>query len=168
MVDGELTVFTEEERFMRLKHAPSVHPIRAIHYCLVRAGLKMDDIDVMAVGFAPPPRGMLHEKDIDNYLLGGITPDSSNYAQYSRALKYQYFDLLIINPPFGRRMGSLKQSDALFQDLCKRLKAVWGGWRVALVVPRKSLLKRIPFPFSAQEIRHGGLRLYLTTGVLRS
>ncbi|MGW8188174.1 MAG: THUMP domain-containing class I SAM-dependent RNA methyltransferase [Desulfobacterales bacterium] len=76
--------------------------------------------------------------------------------------------LLIINPPFGRRMGSLKQSDALFQDLCKRLKAVWSGWRVAMVVPRKNLLKQIPFPFSVQGIRHGGLRLYLTTGGLRS
>ena len=76
--------------------------------------------------------------------------------------------LLTINPPFGRRMGSPKQSDALFQDLCNRLKTVWHGWRVALVVPRKGLLKRIPFPFSAQEIRHGGLRLYLTTGYLRS
>jgi putative N6-adenine-specific DNA methylase len=76
--------------------------------------------------------------------------------------------LLTINPPFGRRMGSRKQSDALFQELCIRLKAVWRGWRVALVVPRKGLLKRIPFPFSVQEVRHGGLRLYLTTGVLRS
>jgi putative N6-adenine-specific DNA methylase len=76
--------------------------------------------------------------------------------------------LLVINPPFGRRMGSLKQSDALFQDLCKRLKAVWGGWRVAMVVPRKNLLKQIPFPFSVQDIRHGGLRLYLTTGGVRS
>ncbi|MEN8751890.1 MAG: hypothetical protein AB1Z18_03865 [Desulfobacterales bacterium] len=76
--------------------------------------------------------------------------------------------LLTINPPFGRRMGSPKHSDALFKDLCNRLKAVWHGWRVALVVPRKGLLKRIPFPFSVQEIRHGGLRLYLTTGSLRS
>jgi putative N6-adenine-specific DNA methylase len=76
--------------------------------------------------------------------------------------------LLTINPPFGRRMGSRKQSDALFQDLCNRLITVWRGWRVAMVVPRKNLLKRIPFPFSVQGIRHGGLRLYLTAGVLRS
>jgi putative N6-adenine-specific DNA methylase len=76
--------------------------------------------------------------------------------------------LLTINPPYGRRMGSPRQSDALFKDLCNRLKAVWRGWRVALVVPRKGLLKQIPFPFSVQEIRHGGLRLYLTTGSLRS
>lgn len=76
--------------------------------------------------------------------------------------------LLTINPPFGRRMGSPKQSDALFQDLCNRLKAVWRGWRVALVVPRRDLLKRISFPYAVQEIRHGGLRLYLTTGDLRT
>ncbi|MGD8268614.1 MAG: hypothetical protein PVH69_00470, partial [Desulfobacterales bacterium] len=62
--------------------------------------------------------------------------------------------LLTINPPFGRRIGSPKQSDALFQDLCNRLKAVWRGWRVSLVVPRKDLLKRISFPYSVQEIRH--------------
>jgi putative N6-adenine-specific DNA methylase len=76
--------------------------------------------------------------------------------------------LLTINPPFGRRIGSPKQSDAMFQDLCNRLEAVWRGWRVALVVPRKALLKRIPFPYSAQEIRHGGLRFFLAAGRLPS
>lgn len=72
--------------------------------------------------------------------------------------------LLVANPPFGRRIGSRNQSDAFFKLLCNRLKSVWHGWRVALVVPRKGLLKQIPFPITAREIRHGGLRLFLTTG----
>ncbi|MFZ0610764.1 MAG: hypothetical protein WAM73_00855 [Desulfobacterales bacterium] len=72
--------------------------------------------------------------------------------------------LLVMNPPFGRRIGSRNQSDAFFKSLCDRLETVWRGWRVALVVPRKSLLKLIPFPVHIQEVRHGGLRLFLTTG----
>ena len=72
--------------------------------------------------------------------------------------------LLVANPPFGRRIGSRNQSDAFFKSLCDRLETAWRGWRVALVVPRKSLLKRLPFRARVQEVRHGGLRLFLTTG----
>ncbi|MFZ0242014.1 MAG: hypothetical protein WAL90_10245 [Desulfobacterales bacterium] len=74
--------------------------------------------------------------------------------------------LLVVNPPFGRRIGSRHQSDAFFKSLCHRLETAWRGWRVALVVPRKSLLKLIPCRMRIQEVRHGGLKLFLTTGRL--
>jgi putative N6-adenine-specific DNA methylase len=72
--------------------------------------------------------------------------------------------LIVINAPFGRRIGSLEQSDRLFINLFNRLKTRWQGWKVGLVIPRRNLLKKVPFPNVPLSIRHGGLRLHLVTG----
>jgi putative N6-adenine-specific DNA methylase len=127
----------------------------------VKASIFAADID-------PSACKALEENAADAGLSASIAVSNRNFFDLTPREFGLSPGLLTINPPFGRRMGSPKQSDALFQDLCNRLKSVWHGWRAALVVPRKDLLKRIPFPHSVQEIRHGGLRLYLTTGDLRS
>lgn len=72
--------------------------------------------------------------------------------------------LVTINAPFGRRLGSLEQSDRLFEKLFDNLKNKWRGWKVGLVIPRQSLLKKVPFSTTPLTIRHGGLHLYLVTG----
>ena len=123
---------------------------------------------IFAADIDPYACKTLEENAADSGLSASITVSNRDFFDLTPREFGAVPGLLTINPPFGRRMGSPKQSDALFKDLCNRLKAVWRGWRVALVVPRKGLLKQIPFPFSVQEIRHGGLRLYLTTGDLRS
>jgi len=46
--DGELIAGAEEERFIRIKHAPSQLPEEAIRFCLTTAGLRIGDIDVLA------------------------------------------------------------------------------------------------------------------------
>jgi putative N6-adenine-specific DNA methylase len=123
---------------------------------------------IFAADIDPSACKALEENAADSGLSASIAVSNRDFFDLTPREFGTASGLLTINPPFGRRMGSRKQSDALFQELCNRLKAVWRGWRVALVVPRKGLLKRIPFPFSIQEIRHGGLSLYLTTGVLKS
>jgi putative N6-adenine-specific DNA methylase len=72
--------------------------------------------------------------------------------------------LITINAPFGRRIGSLDQSDRLFEKLFAHLKTRWHGWKVGLVIPRRNLLKKVPFSTVPLSIRYGGLRLFLVTG----
>ena len=50
IVDGKLIAFAEEERFIRVKHAPSYYPLHSINYCLDVAGLTIDQVDYIAVG----------------------------------------------------------------------------------------------------------------------
>lgn len=52
-VDGRLVAAAEEERFTRDKHAKNAMPVESARFCLVQAGLKPADIDVVAVPFAP-------------------------------------------------------------------------------------------------------------------
>jgi len=63
LVDGELIVAAEEERFNRIKHAkeanvdnPHQFPERAIRFCLDYAGLTAGDIDHFAYSFDPELR----------------------------------------------------------------------------------------------------------------
>ncbi len=49
--DGALVAFAEEERFVKIKHAPAIPPNEAITFCLKRAGLTLKDIDYVAIGY---------------------------------------------------------------------------------------------------------------------
>src|SRR3989339_677163 len=51
LVDGKLVAFAEEERFIRYKNAPKIPAKWAMDYCLRTAGLKLEDIDYIAVGY---------------------------------------------------------------------------------------------------------------------
>ena len=51
-IDGKLIAAAEEERFIRDKHAKNKMPFEAAKFCLQYAGLKPNDIDVVAFPFA--------------------------------------------------------------------------------------------------------------------
>jgi carbamoyltransferase len=52
VVDGEIVAAAQEERFTRKKH-DAAFPANAVHYCLARAGLKPEQLDL--VGFYDKP-----------------------------------------------------------------------------------------------------------------
>ncbi len=52
-IDNELVAAAEEERFIRDKHAKGRMPFEAAKFCMSYAGVKPEDIDVVAVPFAP-------------------------------------------------------------------------------------------------------------------
>ncbi len=60
LVDGELVAMVEEERLIRFKHAPRIAPHRAIKYCLETAGVTLDEVDYVAVGFDRPRQILAH------------------------------------------------------------------------------------------------------------
>src|SRR5512140_2123498 len=46
--DGALVAAAEEERFRRIKHWAGF-PSEAIRYCLAEAGIRLDDVDLIAI-----------------------------------------------------------------------------------------------------------------------
>ena len=52
LVDGELVAAVEEERFLRIKHWAGF-PKESINYCLNEAGLRLSDVDVLAINSDP-------------------------------------------------------------------------------------------------------------------
>ena len=49
--NGKILAMAEEERFIRQKYAVEKLPLNAIGFCLNTAGLKPDDIDIIAFGW---------------------------------------------------------------------------------------------------------------------
>jgi len=72
--------------------------------------------------------------------------------------------LVVLNPPYGRRMGTKKESGEIFNDICAKLKTDFKGWDFALIAPDKRLAGQISFKAARHEFLHGGLKLMLLTG----
>lgn len=73
---------------------------------------------------------------------------------------------VVINPPYGIRLGSARRSADLFRAICAHLTRHFKGWHVALIAPRKELLRHLPFPAQQWPLLHGGLKLTLLIGLL--
>jgi len=73
--------------------------------------------------------------------------------------------LVIVNPPYGTRIGNPAALRSLYATLGRRLKASFEGWRVGLVTSDANLAKttRLPFEAPGPVVDHGGLKIRLWT-----
>lgn len=73
--------------------------------------------------------------------------------------------LVIVNPPYGARIGTKKPLYGLYASLGERLNNHFSGWRVGLVTTEADLVKTTGLPFapSGPPIAHGGLKIRLWT-----
>jgi len=55
LVDGKIIAAAEEERFIRDKHAKNKFPYEAAKYCMKEAGVRPDQVDVVAFPYAEIP-----------------------------------------------------------------------------------------------------------------
>jgi putative N6-adenine-specific DNA methylase len=74
--------------------------------------------------------------------------------------------LVIINPPYGVRLGTKKAGRELFRNIIKKLQSDFKGWRYALFVHDQNLIREVPFKKSSLLLDHGGLKLALLTGTV--
>jgi putative N6-adenine-specific DNA methylase len=72
--------------------------------------------------------------------------------------------LVTLNPPFGRRLGFRRESEALFLSVCERLKKEYKGWKFVLISLNPRLAGMIPFRSTTHLLPHGGLKVALMTG----
>lgn len=71
--------------------------------------------------------------------------------------------LVIINPPYGGRIGDKHKLIPLYQTLGKVLRTHFSGWRVGIITTDKSLAQATDLPFlpESEPVQHGGLRINL-------
>jgi putative N6-adenine-specific DNA methylase len=72
--------------------------------------------------------------------------------------------LVILNPPYGVRLGTKRKSRELFRNIIGKLSSDFKGWRYALFVHDKELVREVPFKKTSILLDHGGLKLILLTG----
>lgn len=77
--------------------------------------------------------------------------------------------LVIVNPPYGARIGDKKQLFALYSALGRSLTERFKGWRVGIITTDSALAKSTNLPFlpDGPVVPHGGLkvRLYKTASL---
>jgi len=71
--------------------------------------------------------------------------------------------LVIVNPPYGTRIGDKKPLFALYGALGQTLKSRFTGWRLGLITTDTSLAKATGLAFAkpGPPINHGGLKVLL-------
>lgn len=71
--------------------------------------------------------------------------------------------LVMMNPPYGARIGNKKLLFALYGTMGKVLKERFAGWRVGMITSDASLASACQLPFLPKEapIAHGGLKVQL-------
>jgi putative N6-adenine-specific DNA methylase len=71
--------------------------------------------------------------------------------------------LVIVNPPYGGRIGNKKLLFGVYGAMGKTLLARFQGWRVAVVTSENGLAKATGLPFkpTTAPVSHGGIRVTL-------
>jgi putative N6-adenine-specific DNA methylase len=71
--------------------------------------------------------------------------------------------LVIVNPPYGDRIGDRERLSALYAALGRTLLARFSGWRIGLVTSEKPLAYAAALPFlpPTAPVSHGGVRVTL-------
>jgi putative N6-adenine-specific DNA methylase len=71
--------------------------------------------------------------------------------------------LVIVNPPYGTRIGDKTKLTALYRTLGQTLMTRFAGWRAAIITTDNNLARATGLPFlpNAAPVPHGGLRVTL-------
>jgi len=97
-------------------------------------------------------------------LSGMIAVSTRDFFDLSPAELTNRPGVVTLNPPYGRRLGSRRESEARFLSVCERLQKEYKGWKFVLMAPNPRLAGRVPFGSTTRLLPHGGLKIVLMTG----
>ena len=72
--------------------------------------------------------------------------------------------LVMLNPPYGHRIGTQGESRKLFHDISGKLEKDYMNWKIALITSDRHLVRKLPFKLKSYRFSHGGLKLTLLVG----
>ncbi|MBF0376224.1 MAG: hypothetical protein HQK72_01960 [Desulfamplus sp.] len=67
---------------------------------------------------------------------------------------------VVLNPPYGKRIGENEDIEKIFFDIGKKLKSDFKGWRAGVIIPDKKFINYLHGRKSIMPIFHGGLEIY--------
>jgi len=89
VVDGEIVAAVEEERLVRRKHAYGQAPVHSARWCLAQGGIRLDDVDVLALSWQPTEQPdwplLLHESLLSHPFFAGSARPAIEVVGHARA-----------------------------------------------------------------------------------
>ncbi|GIW54848.1 MAG: hypothetical protein KatS3mg082_1252 [Nitrospiraceae bacterium] len=121
--DGRIVAAAEEERFVRIKHVTAL-PLQAIRYCLREAGVRLDEVDAIAV---PWKYWVLGRRAA--LALGSMLQSPQLFRVKGRRslerLSQEWAELVFLKRRLSRRLGGVVGHRPVFLDhhLCHAASA---------------------------------------------
>ena len=122
-------------------------------------------------------RPLIWASDIDAAACARLSAciAQNNLSDAVQVAQQEFFDLrpgeisnqpglVVLNPPYGRRLPALATAESLYQRIAGKLVQDFKGWKVALLVPDENLARRLNLPLRFLQLAHGGLTPVLLTG----
>lgn len=72
--------------------------------------------------------------------------------------------LVVLNPPYGRRLDTPQKSRIRIDDIFRKLRTDYRGWKLAMLVPKGYRKQEAGFRVRTDRLVHGGLSVELVTG----
>jgi putative N6-adenine-specific DNA methylase len=72
--------------------------------------------------------------------------------------------IVVLNPPYGRRLGSRKSAAETYARIGRHLKSVFKGWKAAVLAPNRRLADLLELQARHYVMRHGGQTVHLLIG----
>lgn len=72
--------------------------------------------------------------------------------------------LVVLNPPYGLRLGKDLDIERLYKEIGKKLSADFKGWRTGIIYPEKRLGNALNLRLSPMPLFHGGIDLFVGLG----
>ena len=110
--------------------------------------------------------GQLEKCIKKNHLSDIIAVAQKNFFDFMPTELTDQRGLVVINPPYGIRLGNIEKSEALFEAICDKLGRAYRQWKVVLVAPDRKLIKKMPFKLETLPLFHGGLKPALMFGTI--
>ncbi len=119
---------------------------------------------VFASDLRKPACNMLEQTVRQSGLSGIIQVAAGDFFGFKPDQVVQGKGAVVLNPPYGGRLGTVQESDVLFREICRKLRSDYRGWKLALITPREGLVRDAPFSGRIIPFRHGGDRRWLLAG----
>ena len=74
--------------------------------------------------------------------------------------------VVVLNPPYGKRMGTVESARTFLAEAGERLGKLWAGFGLGIITPHEDILAKMPWThgLSVKHVFHGGLKVAVIFG----
>jgi putative N6-adenine-specific DNA methylase len=101
---------------------------------------------------------------VENGLSDAVKTDCKDFFQLSPKAITDDTGLVVLNPPYGHRLGNREGSRLIYEAICDKLAGDFIGWNFALIAPIQPLAKNKFKNVKSHPLFHGGLKMQVLTG----
>jgi len=127
------------------------------------------------------PANQIFSSDIDSAALKALEQNLSNhdFCNNIDVSKKDFFainpskissekkGIVMLNPPYGKRLGEKKDTSLFYEEIGKKLKSDFKGWRVGIILPSRESKSLLKLKLELKPVFHGGLDIFAGIGKIR-